>query len=197
MKQTTAFPVIKTARLILRRPLDRDAVGLMKVTQDKKVMQFYGMAPFQNHAEALRGIDWYKNRFKTKEGLRWIITTKQKDTYIGDIGLQDHVVKHARAELGFKLASRHWGRGIMSEALEAALNYGFEVMKLNRIHAVVDPGNDRCLRLLKRAGFRAEGVLRDYEREPKGFVDLVMLSLLRRDQTIGDGSELSRDAKIG
>jgi [ribosomal protein S5]-alanine N-acetyltransferase len=44
------------------------------------------------------------------------------------------------------------------------------------------------LELLRKTGFREEGLLREYEREEKGFVDLVMLSLLKREHEI-KGSE--------
>ena len=70
----------------------------------------------------------------------------------------------------------------MSEALEQVLKYGFMAMQLNRIEAVADPENAACLGLLKKAGFVEEGVLREYEHEAKGYVDLVMLSLLKKDR---------------
>ncbi len=70
----------------------------------------------------------------------------------------------------------------MTEALEQVLKYGFTVMQLNRIEAVVDPENTTCLCLLKKAGFIEEGTLREYEHEAKGYVDVVMLSLLKNDR---------------
>jgi [ribosomal protein S5]-alanine N-acetyltransferase len=184
MKSKQRFSSIETGRLKLRKPLQKDANELLKITQDAVVMEYYGMPPFKNKAEALAEIEWFNKLFARTEGIRWVITDKMTGGYIGDIGFNSHVHKHARAEIGFKLTQAYWHQGIMLEALGAVLEYGFAVMQLNRIEAVVDPGNARCLGLLKRVGFKEEGLLREYEREEKGFVDLVMLSLLKREHEL-------------
>jgi [ribosomal protein S5]-alanine N-acetyltransferase len=71
--------------------------------------------------------------------------------------------------------------------LGQVLEYGFTVMQLNRIEAVVDPANAACLGLLRKVGFIEEGLLREYEHETKGYVDLVMLSLLKKDRHVSSG----------
>jgi len=178
------FPVIDTARLRLRRPLQKDAKALLEVTQDEAVMEYYGMASFNNKTEALAEIDWFNKLFVQSEGIRWVITQQGLGQYIGDIGFHNWVSSHFRAEIGFKLAKAYWHQGIMAESLERVIEYGYSVMQLNRIEALVDPRNSACLSLLKKAGFVQEGILREYEREAKGFVDLVMLSLLKRDRKV-------------
>ena len=69
----------------------------------------------------------------------------------------------------------------MTEALSSVLASGYEVMELNRVEALVDPRNEASLRLLLKLGFTREGVLREYEYEKGAFIDLVMMSLLRRE----------------
>ncbi len=181
MENKQKFPVIETTRLKLRRPLQKDAMALLEATQDEAVMKYYGMAAFGSKAEALREINWFNQIFAQGEGIRWVITENGVGNYIGDIGLHNHSAAHSRAEIGFKLAKPFWHQGIMTEALAQVLEYGFTVMQLNRIEAVADPENAACLGLLKKAGFVREGILREYEHEAKGYVDLVMLSLLKRD----------------
>ncbi len=182
MKSNRRFPVIETARLKLRKPLQRDARALLKVSQDEAVMKYYGMPAFRSLAEALGEIEWFNKLLVRAAGIRWVITEQGAGPYIGDIGFHNHVRAHARAEIGFKLAQAHWRQGIMAEALRPVLEYGFSAMQLNRIEAIVDPENIPCLGLLRKAGFSEEGLLRQYEREAKGYVDLVMLSLLKRDR---------------
>lgn len=182
MENKLKFPVIETARLKLRKPLQKDVSALLEVTQDEAVMKYYGMAPYESKAEALGEINWFNKIFAQAEGIRWVITEKGAGSYIGDIGFHNHVTAHSRAEIGFKLAKAFWQKGIMTEALEPVLAYGFSIMQLNRIEAVVDPENAGCLGLLKKAGFVQEGILREYEHEEKGYVDLVMLSLLKKDR---------------
>jgi ribosomal-protein-alanine N-acetyltransferase len=184
MKNKRKFPIIETTRLILRKPSQRDAIALLEVSQDEAVMKYYGMAPLVNKAEALAEINWFKKIFTQAEGIRWIITEKGAGVYIGDIGFHNCAKAHSRSEIGFKLAKEFWNKGVMTEALDQVLEYGFLVMQLNRIEAVVDPKNTACLSLLKKAGFVEEGTLREYEHEATGYVDLVMLSLLKKDRQL-------------
>jgi ribosomal-protein-alanine N-acetyltransferase len=57
----------------------------------------------------------------------------------------------------------YWGyprtgrRGLMAEALRAAVRYGFEELSLHRMEANIQPGNTRSIALARRAGFTKEG----------------------------------------
>jgi ribosomal-protein-alanine N-acetyltransferase len=64
--------------------------------------------------------------------------------------------------LGYKIAKRAEGRGLMSEALRAACAYAFENLRLHRIMANYVPTNERSGRVLRRLGFVVEGYARDY-----------------------------------
>jgi ribosomal-protein-alanine N-acetyltransferase len=69
----------------------------------------------------------------------------------------------------------------MTEALCAVLKYGFEKMKLNRIQALIDSNNTRSMNLVRRLGFRKEGVLRQRSCFKGRFLDDVMFSLLKTE----------------
>lgn len=70
----------------------------------------------------------------------------------------------------------------MTEALDAIIGFGFREVGLNRIQALVMPGNEGSEKLLGKLGFRREGVLREYENwGKKGIVDVWMFSLLRSE----------------
>lgn len=64
------------------------------------------------------------------------------------------------AVLDYWLGSAHVGRGYMGEALALALRSAFGELGLQRVEALVLPGNERSRRLLGRAGFTLEGVAR-------------------------------------
>jgi ribosomal-protein-alanine N-acetyltransferase len=49
--------------------------------------------------------------------------------------------EHYRAEIGYMLLPEYHGKGIVSEAVKEVVKYGFEVMKLHSIEAVLDPEN--------------------------------------------------------
>jgi len=175
------FPILQTERLSLRQPDQRDTPALFAIHRDEAVMRYYGMEPFQTAQEARDEIDWFRALWTESTGIRWTITLKEKDRYIGDAGFHKYEQAHSRAELGYKLVKAHWGQGIMSEALTEVLKYGFATMGLNRIEALVDPRNIASARLLEKLGFATEGILREYEFEREQFVDLAMMSLLKKE----------------
>jgi len=96
----------------------------------------------------------------------------------------------ATSENGYDLDPAHWGRGIMTEALRAVLEYGFGKMGLNRVQATVDSGNTKSLRLLHRLGFRKEGVLRQNSYFNGQFRDDVCFSMLKKEWTSQDVRKL-------
>ncbi len=177
------FPILVTDRLVLRAPRRADAARLLAAWSDEETVRYFGTGPLHTRGEALEELQIFRVQASSGDGIRWILTQQGQDEYIGDIGFFDFAPEHARAEIGFLLARELWGRGLMGEALDAALGYGFRVKCLHRVEALVDPRNEPCLRLLQRAGFEREGTLREYEFERGEFIDLVLLSLLQREWT--------------
>lgn len=86
-----------------------------------------------------------------------------------------------RAEIGYDLSPQYQGRGLMTEALHAMLEHGFDVLKLHRIEAFIYVENMPSMRLLERLGFRQEGTLRDYFYLNGSFHDHTLWSLLRSE----------------
>jgi ribosomal-protein-alanine N-acetyltransferase len=179
MPSTGRFPETELDIVQLRRPRAYDAAEILRISNDLAVMKYYGMSAYHSIEEAKKEIHWFQNIFKNNEGIRWIISVKGKKDYIGDIGLHNHSHKHHRAEMG--LMKEYWRKGIMKNAIKFVNHYGFTHMKLNRIEAVVDPRNLPCLKTLENSGFKQEGLLRQYELEEQGYVDLVMLALLHQE----------------
>jgi ribosomal-protein-alanine N-acetyltransferase len=64
--------------------------------------------------------------------------------------------------LGYSIAASHEGKGLMYEALDAAIKYMFEKQGLHRIMANHLPENERSANLLKRLGFEREGLAKSY-----------------------------------
>ncbi len=87
------------------------------------------------------------------------ITRKGENMVIGTCGFYSFDEGFHRAETGYELHPAYWQPGIMSEALRAILSFAFATMGLHRIEAVVDEGNERSQRLLRKLGFTHEGTL--------------------------------------
>lgn len=86
-----------------------------------------------------------------------------------------------KTELGYWLAASFQGRGIMTRACGALVDYAFGNLDLNRVEIRAATGNRRSRAVAERLGFRHEGVLRDAEYSSGGVVDQAVYGLLRRD----------------
>lgn len=62
--------------------------------------------------------------------------------------------------IGYSLAFDCWGKGIMTEAVEAVLVYGFDLLNLSIITATCYPDNPASAKVLEKCGFVYEGTLR-------------------------------------
>lgn len=79
---------------------------------------------------------------------------------VGTIGLERGVdVEQRSLEIGYWLGRRHWGRGIMSEAVVAVTAAAFAEPETIRVHAPVFGWNRASMRVLEKAGYRREAVL--------------------------------------
>lgn len=87
-----------------------------------------------------------------------------------------------RGELGYVLASKWWGKGIATKAVKILVSTIFdEWAQLERLEALVDVENKGSQRVLEKAGFTREGVLRSYVILKGRVCDMVMFSILRSD----------------
>ena len=78
------------------------------------------------------------------------------------------------------LLPEHQGKGIISEAIKEVVNYGFEVMKLHSIEAIIDPKNFGSEKVLQKNGFVKEAHLKENEYYEGRFLDTVIYSLLNK-----------------
>lgn len=90
-----------------------------------------------------------------------------------------------RAELGYVLAAKYWGKGIVTRAVKMVASAIFvEWPHLERLEALVDVDNEGSQRVLEKAGFQREGVLRKYFLSKGRLRDMVIFSLLSIDPLI-------------
>jgi ribosomal-protein-alanine N-acetyltransferase len=175
------FPQLETRRLRLREIEEHDAEQVYAIFSDPLVMEYYNCDPFSDLDVARTAIAKISEKFRTKTGIRWGITLKNEDLVIGTCGYNSLVPMQFRGEIGYDLNRDYWKQGIMCEALQAMLAFGFDQMELHKIEAEVMLGNDASDRLLKKLGFKEEGVLRKHGFWKGAFHDLRIFGLLNED----------------
>jgi [ribosomal protein S5]-alanine N-acetyltransferase len=154
------FPCLTTSRLQLRQLQPKDAEALFATLSDEEAMQFYGHEPHRSLAETRELIRQIQARYTLREAIRWGITLKGEDRVIGSCSFHHFSANLHCVETGYDLNRAFWGKGIMTEAMSAVLNYGFTELELHRVEAIIDIANERSKSLLLRLGFTYEGNLR-------------------------------------
>lgn len=110
----------------------------------------YGIQDAESYIERVTGTDAM---------VAFAITTPQEA--IGSIGLMPGKDVHRyTAEIGYWLAEPFWGKGIMTLAVESLTEYAVHDLKMNRIFAEPYTINKASAKVLEKAGFLCEGILR-------------------------------------
>lgn len=101
---------------------------------------------------------------------------------IGSIGIGQLDDKYPYVvELGYWLASSYWGRGIMTEAVRAFINYAFTELGSLRLWTQVFEFDVRSRRVLENNGFKLEGIQRQHIHRNGKFIDDYLYGLLKTD----------------
>lgn len=178
----TQFPTLDTERLLLRQLQPADAADLYGYYADPEVFKYLDWCGPTSIEHAHEVIATWNRWYTEKRIIRWGMVFKATQRLIGTIFFGDFIGQ-SRADLGYELARSVWKQGIMTEALQAVIPFGFKSIGLHRIQAIVNPDNLASIHVLKKFGFVAEGCLRAYEYHyvRKDFNDVIMLSLLRHE----------------
>ncbi|MEN9337500.1 MAG: hypothetical protein RLZZ500_2487 [Bacteroidota bacterium] len=114
-----------------------------------------------------------------KSLLLFLIRSQSTSKYIGWCGYHTWYLDHQRAEIGYGLyADEFKQQGIMSEALEAVLHYGFDTMNLQRVEAFIGRENTASKKLVQKMGFQEEGCLRAHYFTQNQYEDSLVFGLL-------------------
>lgn len=104
---------------------------------------------------------------------------------VGSIGAFRQENIHFRtAELGYYLDERYWGKGIMTEAVRQLCEKIFDETDILRIYAEPFAYNIGSRRVLEKAGFQLEGILRNNAVKNGRVLDMAMYSLTREPYTV-------------
>ena len=154
--------VLETQRLMLRPWTSADLEPLETICSDHRVMQFVGDGRPWSLVQTQSFLDRAVAHWREHGFCQWPLFLKADASLIGFCGF---VPSQGGAEIGWRLACQHWGRGLATEAADAVLRHGFETLGLQRVTATVQSGNRSSLRVIEKLGMRHEGTIQRNGRE--------------------------------
>lgn len=170
----------ETERLILRglNPLKYDEMMRSDPDQRRKYFGFRNDAledfEIQKWQTGLTG--WNRSFY------HFFLLERESKKVLGAMGFHTWYTRHHRAEIGYAIfdeADRQ--HGFLREAFPTLIRFGFETMQLVRMEATLSPENMASLKVLERAGFQQEGIMRGHFRLDGVNRDSLLMSLLVSD----------------
>lgn len=174
------FPKLITNQLDLIQLSDSDAPDLHKMRADVNIMRYIPRTLSETEEDALELIRKSFEYLETGEHITWAIKLKGEKRLIGTLGFYRIQKENHRGEVGYMLHPDFHGKGIMQEALECILDYGFNTIKFHSIEAVTDPQNISSRKLLEKNGFIQEGFFKENCFFEGKYLDSVVYSLMRK-----------------
>ncbi len=156
------FPVLDTQRLRIRLGEPSDAEALVSFfrlnnphfakTQNPRRGRWLSQSYVADHLRLTR------RDFRDDRSCQLLILPRDESKIIGTANFTSFVRGYFQAcHLGYLLAEAEQGKGLMTEALRAAIDYVFLELDMHRIMASYVPSNERSGRVLARLGFQIEG----------------------------------------
>ncbi len=150
------FPEIKTQRLFLRKITELDSDVILYLRSNETITKFIERPEnrkTKNITDAIKFINEINEAFENHKSIAWGITFLNNPKIIGTICLWNFSDNNKTAEVGYDLHPEFQRMGIMSEALESIINFGFNALKLDKIEAFTHKNNESSKKLLEKNGF--------------------------------------------
>jgi len=169
-------------KIILRKLTFADADAITAHIKDKDIIRWLGEVPYPYFKKyAVQFIHSRQNERRSGKTFTFGISAKEKDEIIGVIDLSDLDWDDKKAEMGYWIGKRFWGKGYMTEAIDLLTRFGFGELNLHKIYARVFEGNLASMKTLEKNNFKREGILRDEAYKNRKWLDEYYYGLLKSE----------------
>jgi ribosomal-protein-alanine N-acetyltransferase len=152
--------VLETERLILRQFVPADAGLILELLNEPSFIQNIGDRGVRTLSDAERYIETGPAASYARNGFGlYLVFLKESHESMGMCGL----IKRDSLEdvdLGYAFLPRYWSKGYAIESVLAVMEFARNTVRLERVVAIVDPKNQGSIRVLEKAGFKFEKMIR-------------------------------------
>ena len=159
--------------------LDNSKIKFDTIIENKDFLQEWLEWPKFYHEEK-NVIDYVSSiidRFNNDE--EYVYDIYYNDEFTGCIGLQNISKMDNRCEIGYWLSKKYNGKGIMTSAVKAILEYAFNELNFHKVSILCAPLNHKSNAIIKRCGLELEAVLRENELLNGKYIDSNLYSVLK------------------
>ena len=145
--------MIETDRLLLRRWERRDREPFSRLNSDLRVMEF--MPGCLSRAESDLLVDSIEDHFREYGFGLYAAELRKEPLFIGFVGLAiPRFTAHFTpcVEIGWRLSTDYWGRGLATEGAKAVVRHAFEALGLEALVSFTAPANSRSRRVMEKIG---------------------------------------------
>ena len=177
------IPTLSSEEITLRPVRPSDAQDIFKGAQDPEVSKFTSL-PANYTLDMAIAFSGDRSNYRLINKFELIFLIEYKDSsvkkFAGVISLHSIDIPNHRAEIGYWLAKDARGKGIGTKAAEIITEYGLMTLGFRRIEALVNDQNGASKRLLLKAGYEYEGLMKKYLTRPGGSqIDMALFSATR------------------
>ena len=148
--------IAETPRLILRYFTPDDVDDLAPILADPQVMYFSARG-VQTREQTRQFINWMLSSYREEGFGLYAVIHKDNYQLIGFCGLLVWEIKQKpEVEIGYRFATKYWGRGLGTEAAIAVRDYAWNQLNLNRLICIIQPENNRSIRVAQKLGMKYE-----------------------------------------
>jgi len=178
-------PTLTYGTLTLRPSRESDIESIYQACQDPLISHFTTVPANYTleHAQSfVRELD--PEGLQSKREIRFIIESSQGASpgLAGVISFHSLNFNNKVAEIGYWIAKEYRGKSIGTNAVKVLTNFGFETMGWNRIEAMIDHDNEASKKVVSRAGYEHEGLMRQRVIRANGdVIDMDLYAVLQKN----------------
>lgn len=154
------LPRLYTERLILKKIEIDDIPSLVKYANNPKIAERIVNIPYPyREPEATFRIAYVFNGIKNKTHYSFAIIHKSEEELIGEISIHLLDKHQAHGHLSYWVGEPFWNKGIITEAANEIMKFGFKTLNLDLIYAMCSPDNKASERVMQKIGLTTHKVV--------------------------------------
>jgi ribosomal-protein-alanine N-acetyltransferase len=181
MSEQKKFTELSSGELKLVRLTKERADEAFRLRSDPEAMKYIERPRPKNLDDIIQFIQTLDEDFEAGRSMLWAVIYQPTNELAGTIAFYRIQPENRRAEIGYMLFPKFWGKGVMSKCIKLVLDFGFTALNFHSVEAHINPQNEGSRKILEKFGFVSEAYFRENFFFEGRFLDSEVFSLLKRD----------------